>query len=337
MTAYYVTTTGAGAKDGAAWATAFSWTEFATDMTTNAVAGDTYYFKEGSYSSITIGSCTRSGAGDNYIEMIGVKSATTNEPPVASDWADTTARPLITFTAANRWVFTGDYILTRNLRITGSYATDAIFELDDNSQIENCYTQNTAANATARAFDSGINVKVIDCEFEAASGIGMVLNTNAKVLNCYIHDCAVTGILVTSGAYIHGCIVDTCGTGLAIEADISDILYGNTVYNCTTGILASSTTYTSFFLNNTISDCTDGFKNNNAGTIDTSLKFDYNNWYNNTHDMSWDNGSSEDNAAKGANATALDPEFTDAAGGDFSIAAGSNLANAGFGMRLGVS
>ena len=109
-----------------------------------------------------------------------------------------------------------------------------------------------------------------------------------------------------------------------------------TVYNCTTGIydLGSKNTYG--MLNTTVSDCTDGFLSNNAGVVVKSAYFDYNNWYNNTHDISWDDGTSEDNSAKGVNATANNPSFTNAAAGDFSLGGSSSLLDAGFSTELGI-
>ena len=55
--------------------------------------------------------------------------------------------------------------------------------------------------------------------------------------------------------------------------------------------------------------------------------FDYNNWYNNTADVS--------NVSKGSNATAYDPNYEGA--DDFRSGSGSSIREAGYGIDLGVS
>ena len=141
-----------------------------------------------------------------------------------------------------------------------------------------------------------------------------------------MHDCSVEGVEISANyATIDAVIIDTCGIGLLLTAGIGWKLTNSVIYNCTTGIsdAVSSTDFTAF--NNSITSCTTGA----SWTAEIlNNEWDYNNWHGNTGDVT--------NITKGLNATAVAPEFTNAAGGDFSIAGSGNLHGTGFGMRLGV-
>ena len=110
-----------------------------------------------------------------------------------------------------------------------------------------------------------------------------------------------------------------------------------TIYNCTAGMYDNDFTQGVVVLNNAIDNCAVGYRSNSAGTVALTYLIDYNNWSNNTMDMSWNNGSSEDNSAKGPNDTANSPSFTNAAAGDFSLGSTSDLIDAGFSTELGIS
>ncbi len=338
MANYYVTVAGAGGQTGADWANAFDISDLETFLETTVAAGDNIYVAGGTY---TVSSDINTGRSGTYllpITIIGVASGTTNEPPVPSDWADGTARPLFDVSGDSATSFTvEDYYVIRNLRVAGQ-RTARVFEVDDNCTVVNCYAYNSYNSATCIALYTGGACKIIDCEVVADYGVGIECSGGTNlILGCYVHD-TPEGIFPNTGTVMQSCIFDTSTTvGINISGSDTISVVNCTIYNCTAGIIMATNAIMDAFINNTISNCTDGFKCNTAGTVIESAYFDYNNWYNNTRDMSWDNGSTEDNSAKGSNAVNIDPTFHDAAGGNFSLKNNSPLVNAGFSLRLGVS
>jgi len=89
----YVTTTGAGDTSGDSWANAMDWDAFEADVDGACEPGDRYFVMEGYYSNDGALSDYTGGTAQNPIEIIGVKSGTTAEPPTSADWAYGTARP----------------------------------------------------------------------------------------------------------------------------------------------------------------------------------------------------------------------------------------------------
>lgn len=326
----YVTVSGAGDNSGNSWANAMALSDFSTDFVNNAEAGDRYFIKEGTYTLTgNLDGSSRSGTQQNPIKVIGVVSATTNEPPVASDYATGTARPLIS--ASTYSCAAGAYGNFKNMRIISAHSNGFYTR---NAHHENCFFSNTSGSAypAVKIYSS---VNFVNCEFTSSNGPGVNNVFNGAGFNgCYFHDCGTNGTTIAD-RFLNHCIFDTCTTGALV---FSSILVQNcTFYNCTTGVLSnSSNNYGNIYYNNVFDSCTDGFKSNSSGTVSGGVLFDYNNWSNNTHDMSWDNGSTEDNSAKGPNDTANTPNFTNAAGGDFSLQSGSSLIDAGFSISLGV-
>ena len=332
---YYVTTSGAGDGSGDSWANAMDFSEMVTFIENTVVAGDHVFVAGGTYTATHL-DADRDGSTTNYIQIIGVKAATTNEPPVGSDWAIGDDRPLFDYSAssATQFDFYGvDYIMLRNLRVSGQHTSNMVL-VHSHGFVINCYIENTYSGGRALYVYAYGNVW--DCELIGTNKECVLLLNYCQINRCYMHG-GTRGVEVAIGTTVSDCIFDTLSdSGVYITSAYGIFVKNCTFYGCGAGI-AMGAYYSVAVLNNTFSNCTDGFKSDNSGAIRDSITFDWNNWYNNTRDMSWDNGSSEDNGAKGPHALAIDPEFTDAAGGDFSLAAGSGLIDAGFAMRLGVS
>ena len=320
----YVTATGAGLKDGTSWANAFNWSDAVTDFA-SASAGDTYYIKgshthtSGLTSIATDGSMT-----GGFISLIGVKSGTTNEPPIAADWAYTTDRPDISISGSNRIEF-DNYWQFRNLIVTANMTLSAL-RMDDYCFIENCKI--TQAGLGYGLTIAGTNSLAINNEISHSGG-ARALNIvyPATVMHNYIHDSSI-GIridTVGAGSRIIGNIIETCDYCIDLYTYGSCIIEGNTIYGGSTAGIYGTTSGLNFIRNNSISGCGTGinFTSGNAQAL-----VDYNNYYNNTTDVS--------GVSKGANATAVNPQFTDAANGDFSLASDSALIGAGLGITLGV-
>lgn len=333
----YVTVAGAGTKAGTSWGDAFGLAEFESDLEASASAGDQYFIKEGTYTLASAISTAIAGNTNLPIELIGVVSATSAEPPTSSDWATDTNRPL--FSGDSSYYFkVGNVYIIRNIHVTGAH-TSGSFSTGTRCKIFNGKFTTTGATLSYEALITGANSHVVDCEFMASSGgVGCLPGGYNIFFACYFHDCGV-GIyaIAVDGSIVNHCIFDTCLVRGIYIRRYSTVI-NNTIYNCAVGINLYNSTWSHdiLVLNNTIVNCTDGMTMDNSGTVRKSIIFDYNNWYNNTSDMSWDNGSSEDNSAKGLNALAVDPQFTDAPNGDFSLDSASGLIGTGFNIRLGV-
>lgn len=316
----YVTVAGAGTKAGTSWGDAFDSAAWLTDMSTLAAAGDTYWVAGGTYAYTAPSEVARDGSALAKINVIGVNSGTTNEPPVVSDYAYGTNRPLITNNNAyhfdNYWSFL-------NLRI--DLTTSFSFRMDIEGSISNCYVRNQGSGSAI--LTNGDGCIVFNNEIISASSNGIITNSGdgAHILNNYIHDSS-TGIYSTiEGCIMEGNIIDTCSTGISIGSYINQSIINNTLYNGNTGI-SGSTSNGNLIFNNIIDSFINGI---NFTSTSKHTFIDYNNYYNNTTDVT--------GITKGPNAIAVDPQFTDAANGDFSLASAAALIGAGFGIRLGVS
>jgi len=248
------------------------------------------------------------------IRITGVKSGTSNEPPVASDWAYTTARPLIA-ASTYQWKF-GNYWIFRNLRVT----TAEQYGFFGNTYCTwiNCYSYNSSASSGyAAIYGEGNYCNFIGCEGISTNGDAFGLSgANMDVISCYAHDSDIGYGNLAGNANILHCIADTCATyGIEIATrDYSSVLQC-TIYNCGVGIYGT-TAVMCIFLNNIIDACTTGASW--TSEVATNI-WDYN---------CWDNTTDTSNVTKGPNAVTGDPSMTDPANGDFSIPNNSNCVDA---------
>lgn len=305
----YVTVTGAGDKGGSTWANAMGRAEWETDLEAPVSADDVYYVEEGTYTLTEDIDCSAiDGTSIAPIKIIGVKTGTSNEPPVFSDHAFTTARPLIA-AGGNQWWF-GDYWIIKNIRITTAETWG--FRADAYSQFVNC--KSTATGGSWAISSPGSNSKVSACEAEANIG-GISLVANGRALACYVHDGSGDGIVPQAGAVIFNCIIDNMtGDGIDLSTRDSCVLIHNTITGCGNGI-AGTTANATVILNNIIAGCTVGA---NWGDAYTDQYVDYN---------CWDNTDDTINITKGDHAVTGDPSIN--AGADnFSITTASNCNNA---------
>jgi parallel beta-helix repeat protein len=299
----YVTPAGALAKNGSNWANAMGYAEWEADVEGSAEAGDIYYVAGGTYTLTSDFTTTLDGTDAAPIKIIGVKSTTTNEPPIASDWATGTDRPLIT-DGASAYTFTFDtYWQIRNIRGTTS-DTDGIKAVGG-SILENVSWVNDGA-ATRDAIDCH---RAINCE--SVSTNGRAINNSVAggiITGCYVHDSA-TGIILYLTNFATFNIADTCTTGIALtDGQHNCSITNNTIYNSTTGI-DGGTAVRNTILNNIISDCATGIA---FDSEDPSNWSDYNDIFNTSV-------ADRSNVMVGEHDVDVDPGFGGAAGGDFSI------------------
>ena len=318
---YYVTVTGAGDNSGDSWANAMSLTEFEYAIEHTVVAGDVFYIAGGSYSYSSAIFTTRSGSSTNPILIIGVNSGTTNEPPIPSDYADGTNRPHITTTQGISFY---DYYIVMNIRIT----TSVNLSVNIGSKVINC-SISSSSTSSLYILPMASSSHVSDCEIISTSGGGTISGIYASyqstVTNCYVKGCSNIGIY-SYGALVSRCIINECNTGIYHHV-YAAIIINNTIYNCNHGVWTDYGIM--MFLNNILYSNEYGFVGDFSGANVKSIIMDYNNWYDNTYDISMDNEGSEDNTLKGPHDTSNNPLFVDYENDDFSLQSTSQCIDAG--------
>ena len=310
----YVTSAGGGDKSGSSWANAMGEAEFETDIEGGAEAGDIYYVAGGTYTLDSAYSTAKFGSATAPIQIIGVKSGTTNAPPSFSDWAFGTDRPLF---ANGGWGFsiTNTYWNVYNLRFTCTYDFGVYF--GGYSTIYNCKITNSSANSSFGFVANGSYVKMISCESIDTNGSAFYAPEFSDFINCYAHDSTKGFYINTSYVSVTNSIIDTCTTAFDIDGTVKYTFINNTLYNCTTGYDIGGTT-SGIFTNNIIANSTTGAT---ATANNISNFWNYNCWSSNTTDVS--------NVTKGNNDITASALLNDPANGDFTLRAGSPCLDAG--------
>lgn len=274
------------------------------------VAGNIVWWKDGDYNLGEHIDSSVNGTSASPIWIIGYLSTIsdrtdyqTGDDPTGDDRPD--------LTMGNYIYAPGEYCVTKNIDMTSSFSLRSLY-IRTGGGIVNVRGINTN-NATA--LDLIAHTFAFNCEGETSGGDAIQAAGGVKIAGCYLHD-STTGIDLDGNAVaIVDNIIDTCTTGINLRNYPSINIVNNDIYNNTTGLLGS-TAYSSLILNNNITDCTTGAS---WTTRELTIYADYNNW--------WNNGTDTINFTKGENATALDPQYDDAANGDFDI--GTNLKDLG--------
>ena len=291
----------------------------ADDYFEAAVAGNTYWIKYNA-SSHVLGEAVSVTADANSTTgvMIAGYNTTRGDNPAGA------TRPTID-QGVNGFVLAGDYFSVSNLIHTGTAV--AVLQMGTGGQVTNVKVTNTSVSARIALSLNGISSTVTKSELISTNGAALSLAIgNQSVIGNSIHDsvtciqtsttdnhrflfnlfrnCTTSGMLLGSGSdwllIMYNTFVGAAapaGTGINGSAAVQSInttIYGNIFWGWTTAV------------------------NMNANV--DSIFSDYNDFYNNTTDRT--------NVDTGVNDLALDPQFTDVSGGDFSI--GANLKAAGF-------
>jgi hypothetical protein len=293
-----------------------------SDIEGASEAGDKYFIRGGVTYSPSNGwdSSLKDGTAVLPIEIIGVKAATTAEPPTSADWADTDAeRPTISF-AANQFLC-GDYYKFRNCFFTGS-ADSGVLRMSSVDVIINCKVTNTSGIANREALYALTGVKAWRCEFSSTAG-----NACSNTGPFYLVGCTIsagdTGILASGNAnFIANCIIKNCTNyGISFASD-NNAIVNNTFYTCPTGILFGNAEYGQLVLNNIIYGSATVGINQSTAAIKNN-EYDYNFYYGNlaTTALLTEGLHSDETQTK-------NPGFVDAANGNFAI--GSALKGDGY-------
>ncbi len=338
MTNYYVDFTATGGTNaGTSWENAiYTYAAFETLIeVTMTTPGDSVYVMGGQqYTANAYAGATTVGTYYLPFNFIGVKAGTTAEPPTAADWAYGTERP--EFVLGGDYLLFNDYWNVSNIICEGTGTI--VLRVDVGCRTWNCSITNSSTTADREGVDSqGYYFMMHNCYVECTNGVALDLSGINSAHNTYINNSKI-GVSTNNTDTLSNCIINDCTTG--IEGTTSDSLtvVSSAIYNCTTGISIPGTAERpGRYMNNSISGCTDGMKLNFSGSPMLNTFMDYNNWYNNTRDISTDNGSTEDNSMKGSNDIAVDPKFTDPTNDDFTLQSDSLLRNAGMPMLDGVA
>ena len=317
-----VTPGGAGDGSGTAgdgttleWDNAMSEAQFEADMEANAEAGDRYYTAGGTYTlDSAYATAGTPGTVTANIQIIGVKSGTTNEPPVFSDWAFTTDRPV--FAAAAFGTSFGAFWRISNIIVTTTEATGLTTAAD--CGVINVKATNSSGSADRSAIRlTGTQGYVLNSEGISTLGEAFHLGNGVRAISCYGHDSKVVFSSLSTVLKVINSVADTSITGIGLGATDDAFIVNNTLYNCTTGI-SGTTSDDNLIVNNFIGNCTTGV----SFDSDFSTNFlDYNQWSFNTADTS--------TATKGNNAITGDISLGDPDGGNFTLPSGAASLDAG--------
>lgn len=229
-------------------------------------------------------------------------------------------RPLIacganTFWFPDAWHF-------KNFRLTGT--ATKVFQVDNETVTKNCKVQNTSGTASRVALSAVLSSsskasQITDCIGISDNGFGIEMAGNVSGTLLVAKDCGVRGISQqTAGTVnLNKCIIYNCATGINIENRTGTRITQCTIDDCSNeGIKMNGASRNITIERCNISNNTIGI-NNTAATMINTHHIDYNNLFN--------NGTDRVNINVGDNDFDTDPEYTDAANGDFSISNASNI------------
>ena len=323
----YATQAGGGGapNNGQTWATAFTPAELYADVLANAAAdwhywlfgdGDETYALAGAHDASAI-----DGTAALPIRITGVDSAS-NEPPLVSEYATGANRPLIT-AGANEWRL-GDFWTVQNLRGTISHTGG--FRHQNYCTLNNCQFQQTSGVNDDKCVWFGNYGQVVNSELYGAGSRAFYGSFGNRLYRNYIHDCRYAIFMLNLGNTVADNVVDSATiAGIYGDGTQYNTIIGNTIYNCPYGIFGPAASDGWTIMHNLIDTCTTkGIDFTNAYL---NHFLDYNNYNGNS-------GGDVDDITKGPNATAHDPQFVDAAGGDFRLMPSSPCLRAGMPFNL---
>lgn len=306
-------TTGVGANGvinvGGAWANP-------TDaQLEKCVAGNIVYIKKGAsaYSTGAI-ALTAAGTHASVIRVIGYNSTRGDAPTIASG-----NQPILdlggnNFTSGTLWHW-------ENLTFTTTVANG--IQSAASCKFINCKATNSSGTAGRAAFRlSAVDSLIINCEASSTNGVAVQCTAQVSIDNCYIHSSS-TGISTTNaaGSNILNCVIaNITSKGLDI---ISASTSQGIVKYCT---FYGAATPTGSSIGIDIVTGTNDMRVTNCifyGWVKGIQHADVQNSHFSNYNCFYNNTTNRTNWLTGPNDVAVDPQFTNAAGNDFSV--GTNL------------
>jgi hypothetical protein len=337
-TNHYVTVAGAGAKTGATWSNAKDTAKF-IDRFDTAQPGDIFWLAKGTYTFLRqlnsyrgVDSCYQ-GTTAEPISVIGVKTGTTNQPPVYADWAiANTDRP--TLSTENVYFVTCHQWILRNL-IVNVNSTNGI-DLGTFNTVENCKVTQTSVLADRYTITTETGCTVINCELSSPLGIGLWSYCGGDIEYNYIHDCQ-KGMFLRSDVFIGYNIISKCSFGICMNNTVypssgfDETITNNSFYACSTGIYGQHPRGGNRIKNNIFNCFTYDLS---MDTIDNTMFISGNKYTQGASKIMLrgvdTSGISQDYLWSGG-----DPLFTNPGGGIFTLQSGSSCKNAGLKLELG--
>ena len=285
-----------------------------TTLAASLLSGHKVWIKNEAWNESVTGFATIA-ANDAACVVEGYNTTRGDEPTGTSRPTNDRGAAGVPFTCAG-----GMYVF-KHLVATDSNGVGWLVQTASGARLINCRSYGNVSTG----FTLSATCALQNCEADLNTTTGVTTTTSPVLFGCYIHDNTTNGFSAASS------VVPTL-LFCIIETNASHGLSGTTgmfgVYNCTingnTGVATDGINMTTpgnslYRMFNTIisNNGDDGVE---ATDGDNAL-VDYNNFYGNA-------GSARVNFPTGENDIALDPTFTNAAGGNFAV--GTNMKAAGF-------
>jgi len=201
----------------------------------------------------------------------------------------------------------GDYSIVKNIRARST--NTQTLGLGNYSYMINCKGLSVSTITTSIGIFIGNASIAINCEGISNAGYGLQCGLDCLIVGCYIHDCGTAGINFTNDTTsIKACVIENCPTAAYCVSGRDWLNFiGNTFYNGETPTGTGIDYLSTATLFSAVNNIFYGFTTGVSQVAECDLSFlDYNNFYNNTIDVT--------NVQKGDNTLAVDPEFVNATG-----------------------
>lgn len=221
-------------SQGTSWATAFNGDTLFKFLVDSGNAEDQLFLKTGTYTlSGAYDFSAKSGTAANPIFMCGVKSVTTNEPPVSTDFvSDSVNRPIIN--GQTYQITTGNYFTVYSLYFKSSATYAIVFGTF--ARAYNCMFENTYGSTSN--------------SYRAASfgSYGMMILSDVTSPNC-------RGIMHAISFRSIACRFFNIKYEALLASDAYNTIVGNKFSNCVIGISLGANGYRSTAFDNTFRKC----------------------------------------------------------------------------------
>lgn len=284
------------------------------------IGGNNIYFNTAWTVGEAVSIASTSAGTTNIIKMKGYQTYRFDNPTGSS-------RPTITGGANS--LALGQYKTISNFIITGT--ATPVLSTSTGGTMYNIKATCTSTGAGNVAITNSTNGLVFNCEVVSQNGTGLNLSTDTKAYGNYIHDCNIGAATSASGVVLEFNIIEACTTyafqNTSVGNEQFSIVANNTLYGreAKIGIGVEYAVPTSQANNILLNNIIYGFT---SGVVQlTAQKFsnygDYNNYFNNTTDVTL--------YGKGLHDLAVNPNFVDATqlSGSTATTVGSVLTQSG--------